>query len=198
MVSTNVNHLPTNLQDKRICVYCGSTSHCQSTYLEEAFRLGEQLAIAGAIVVYGGGGSGSMGALAEGVLHRKGRIVGVIPQFMVEREWAHDRLEELRIVEDMRTRKHLMLESSSACIALPGGNGTFEELMETVTLKRLGIYTEPILVVNQHDYYAPLLHLMDHAIAQRFIPVRQDSFWKVVSGAEEAVHWLREQPLRHA
>ena len=123
-----------------VCVYCASSQACDALYHDVAHRLGGLLAKAGWTVVYGGGRSGSMGALAEGALAAGGRVVGIIPRFMQDLEWGHDALSELHVVEDMRTRKHEMLTRASAVIALAGGTGTLEELLEAMTLKRLGLF----------------------------------------------------------
>ena len=131
--------------EKRVCVYCASSRSSDTAYRQAAYRLGEVLAGNRYTIVYGGGGEGSMGALADGALSQSGKVIGVLPKFMQELEWGHSRLTELRLVEDMRTRKHMMLSDSQAVIALPGGSGTLEELLEAVTLKRLGIYLNPIM-----------------------------------------------------
>ena len=121
-----------------------------------------------------------MGALADGALAAGGRIVGVIPKFMVDLEWGHDDLTELHVVEDMRTRKHEMLTRATAVVALPGGTGTLEELFEAITLKRLGLYLGPIVVVNTRGYYDPLLAQLGAAIDERFMDARHASMWTVV------------------
>ncbi len=136
------------LAERSIFVYCASSRACDAEYHDVARRLGEILAGAGCSVVYGGGRAGSMGALAEGALAEGGHIVGVIPKFMVDLEWGHDDLSELHVVEDMRTRKHEMLTRASAVVALAGGTGTLEELFEAITLKRLGLFLGPIVIVN--------------------------------------------------
>src|SRR5262245_3902365 len=117
---------PSNL---RVCVYCASSRTCAAEYHEAAHRLGRILADAGVTVIYGGGGAGSMGALADGAISRGGRVIGVLPRFMQELEWGHKQLSELRLVEDLRIRKHMMLSESHAVIALPGGSGTLDELL---------------------------------------------------------------------
>ena len=113
---------------RSVLVYCASSHACDEAYHDVARRLGRLLAGAGCTVVYGGGRAGSLGALADGALAAGGRIVGVIPKFMVDLEWGHDDLTELHVVEDMRTRKHEMLTRATAVVALPGGTGTLEEL----------------------------------------------------------------------
>jgi len=170
-----------------VLVYCASSRACDAEYHDVARRLGTLLAQAGCTLVYGGGRAGSMGALAEGALAVGGRIVGVIPKFMVELEWGHDDLTELHVVEDMRTRKHEMLTRATAVVALPGGTGTLEELFEAITLKRLGLYLGPIVIVNTRGYYDPLLAQLDSAIGERFMDARHASMWTVVDGPEDVL-----------
>src|SRR6478752_8587660 len=148
----------------RICVYCASSEHCDRVYHDAATALGRALAEAGCTVVYGGGAVGLMGSLANGALAAGGHVIGIIPRFMTEVEWQHPGLASLEIVEDMRERKHRLLTDSDAVVALPGGSGTLEELFEALTLKRLGLYTGPIVLVNTRNYFAPLVDLLEHAI----------------------------------
>jgi hypothetical protein len=143
------------------------------------------LAEQGFSIIYGGGGIGSMGALADGALSRGGTIIGILPKFMMDLEWGHQKLTELRVVEDMRMRKHAMLSQSEGLVALPGGSGTFEELFEAITLKRLGLYVHPIVLVNTRDFFAPLIRLLEHAVAERFMDQRHLRMWQVVSTPEE-------------
>jgi uncharacterized protein (TIGR00730 family) len=168
-------------------VYCASSHGCDAEYHQVARRLGGLLAEAGCCIVYGGGRAGSMGALAEGALAAGGRVVGVIPKFMVDLEWGNDDLSELHVVEDMRTRKHEMLTRASAVVALAGGTGTLEELFEAITLKRLGLFLGPIVIVNTRGYYDPLLAQLDGAIARRFMDPRHGEMWTVVARAEEVL-----------
>jgi uncharacterized protein (TIGR00730 family) len=173
--------------ERSVCVYCASSQACDAEYHDVARRLGGLLAAAGRTVVYGGGRAGSMGALADGALAAGGRIVGVIPKFMVELEWGHDDLTELHVVEDMRTRKHEMLTRASAVVALAGGPGTLEELFEAITLKRLGLYLGPIVIVNTRGYYDALVTQLDAAIAGRFMDTRHGSMWTVVATPEDVL-----------
>ena len=172
---------------RSVCVYCASSQACDTAYHDVARRLGGMLARAGCTVVYGGGRAGSMGALAEGALAAGGRIVGVIPRFMVDLEWGHDDLTELHVVEDMRTRKHEMLTRATAVVALAGGTGTLEELFEAITLKRLGLFLGPIVIVNTRGYYDALLAQLDAAIAERFMDRRHAAMWTVVAGPEDVL-----------
>jgi uncharacterized protein (TIGR00730 family) len=177
-----------------VCVYCASSSACDPVHRDVARRLGALLADAGCTLVYGGGRAGSMGALADGALARGGRVVGIIPRFMRELEWGHEELTELHVVEDMRTRKHEMLTRASAVVALAGGCGTFEELLEAITLKRLGIFLGPIVIVNTGGYYDPLLEQFARAIDGRFMDSRHGAMWQVVGEAEEVVAALESAP----
>ena len=179
---------------KTICVYCASSQRCDAAYHAAARRVGEVLVENGFSVVYGGGGKGSMGALADGALARGGTVRGILPRFMMELEWGHPKLTELSIVEDLRTRKHLMLSESHGLVALPGGCGTLEELFEALTLKRLGLYVHPIVLLNTRNYYAPLIELLNKAVEERFMGDRHLEMWQVVSEPEEIPHTLATAP----
>ena len=171
--------------ERTVCVYCASSRSADPEYRQAAFRLGEVLAEQGIAIVYGGGARGSMGSLADGALGRGGRVVGILPRFMADLEWGHPSLSELKLVEDMRTRKHLMLSGAHAAIALPGGSGTFEELLEALTLKRLGLFLGPIVLVNTRNYFEPLRILLEAAVRERFMDERHLAMWQIVSSAEE-------------
>jgi uncharacterized protein (TIGR00730 family) len=180
--------------ENTICVYCASSHKCDPAYHAAARRLGEVLADNGLTIIYGGGALGSMGALADGALSRGGRIVGILPQFMMDLEWGHTGLTELRIVEDMRIRKHLMLSQSVGVVALPGGSGTLEELFEALTLKRLGLYIYPVVLVNTRNFFAPLVQLLQHAVAEHFMDERHLDMWRVVNEPEDVPEALATSP----
>jgi uncharacterized protein (TIGR00730 family) len=180
--------------ERAVCVYCASSRQADPDYRAAAHRLGEVLAGAGIGIIYGGGAVGSMGALADGALGRGGRVTGILPRFMADLEWGHQRLTELQVVEDLRTRKHLMLTLSQAAIALPGGSGTLEELLEAITLKRLGLYVNPIVLVNTRAFFDPLLTLLEQAVAERFMDPRHLSMWQVVTTPEEVPRALARAP----
>lgn len=182
------------MSPKRVCVYCASSERSDKIYLDSARRLGEILAENSIAIVYGGGAIGSMGHLAEGALSRDGTVIGVIPRFMRELEWDHKGLTELQVVENMRERKHIMLTDSDAAIALPGGSGTLEELLEAISLKRLGIYLKPIVLVNTRGFYDPLLQLLDRCIEERFMDQRHAAMWQVASGPEEVLDVIQSAP----
>jgi uncharacterized protein (TIGR00730 family) len=180
--------------ERSVCVYCASSGASHPEFRDAAFKLGETLALHGIAVIYGGGAKGSMGALADGALSRGGRVVGILPRFMADLEWGHRGISELKLVEDMRTRKHLMLTSAQAAIALPGGCGTLEELLEAITLKRLGLYLGPILLVNTRGYFNPLLDLLARAVDEHFMDERHALMWQVVHTPEEAPEALERAP----
>ncbi len=168
-----------------VCVYAASSKACHLDYHDAARRLGVFLAEQRFAIVYGGGGVGLMGALADGALSRGGRVTGVLPRFMNDLEWGHAGLTELHLVEDMHARKHRLLSGSHAVVALPGGSGTLEELLEAITLKRLGLYLGPIVLVNTRGFFDPLLELLASAIEERFMHERHRAMWQVINQPEE-------------
>lgn len=178
----------------RVCVYCASSETADAEYRNSARRLGELLARDGCSVVYGGGSVGSMGALADGALRAGGEVIGIIPRFMADLEWGHAGLTSLEVVEDMRERKHRLLAGSDAVVALPGGCGTLEELSEAITLKRLGLYFNPIVLVNTRDFYTPLHQFLASMIDQRFMNVEHAAMWSLVANADEVLPRIRETP----
>jgi len=172
---------------KRICVYCASSEQVAEQYLDAAHELGHILARAGVTVVYGGGRLGLMGRLAEGSLAAEGKIIGVIPRFMQQLEWGHGGLTELHLVEDMRERKHRMLLDSDAVIALPGGCGTLEELLEAITLKRLGLYFNPIIIVNVAGFFDPLIAMLERCVCEGFMGPEHSRMWQLVASPGEVI-----------
>jgi uncharacterized protein (TIGR00730 family) len=152
-----------------VCVFCGSSSGCRAEYAEAARRLGEALAASGLGLVTGAGHVGLMGVLADAALAAGGRVVGVIPQALVERELAHRGLSELHVVETMHQRKALMADLSDAFIALPGGYGTLDELFEILTWAQLGIHAKPVGLLNVAGYFDPLLAWIDRAVREGFL-----------------------------
>jgi uncharacterized protein (TIGR00730 family) len=179
---------------RAVCVYCASSGSCDPEYHAAARRLGELLAADRRPVIYGGSRIGSMGALADGALAAGGRVIGVLPRFLKDLEVSHDGLTELHVVEDMRSRKHLMLSRSEAVVALPGGCGTLEELLEAITLKRLGVFLGPIVIVDTRGYFAPLLAMFESAVRERFMDERHLSMWQVVADPEAVLGALASSP----
>jgi uncharacterized protein (TIGR00730 family) len=159
-----------------------------SQYFEATAQLGEIVAKAGFSVVFGGGSSGLMGKLADSVLDAKGRIVGVIPKFMCDENWQHNGLSELIVVETMHERKALMAQMADAIVALPGGCGTFEELMEAITWKQLGILSVPIVIFNIAGYYDSMIEMLHRAIDEKFMRDVHKNMWVVVNSPEDVLH----------
>jgi uncharacterized protein (TIGR00730 family) len=172
-------------KNRRILVFCASSTSCEPHFHEAADQLGREIARAGHTLVYGGGAKGSMGAVADGALAEGGEVVGIIPRFMRELEWAHEGLAELTLVDDMQTRKRLMLETADAIVTLPGGSGTFEELFDAITSKRLGIFTHPIVILNQNGFYEPLFRLMESSVSERFMHEQHLDIWQSVGEVHE-------------
>ena len=178
----------------RICVYAASSGKVDRIYLDAARELGRTLARAGCTTVYGGGGQGLMGALADGALAEGGEVIGIIPTFMVDLEWGHRGVTTLELVEDMRERKHRLLTGSDAVIALPGGCGTLEELFEAITLKRLGLYFSPIVLLSVNGFYDGLQTFMQKVIDERFMNPEHAAMWSMVERVEDALPRIRATP----
>ncbi|MDA0164187.1 TIGR00730 family Rossman fold protein [Solirubrobacter ginsenosidimutans] len=154
---------------KTICVYCGSNPGKDPVYLEAATAMARTFAERGLRIVYGGAQVGVMGAVADAALAAGGEVVGVIPQLLVDREVAHQGLTELHVVENMHERKALMAELADAFVALPGGIGTLEELIEVYTWSYLGIHDKPLAVLNTAGFYDRLTAFLDHAMHEGFL-----------------------------
>ena len=172
---------------KNICVYCASSPQIAPVYFKAAERLGYLLAEKGINLIDGAGKVGLMGCLNNTVLAAGGTVTGVIPRFMVERGWHHSGLTQLVETETMHERKSLMARMSDAVIALPGGCGTMEELLEVITWKQLGLYLKPIVVLNIQGFYNPLIEMLEKAIGQQFMRREHESLWQVAFTPEEAV-----------
>jgi uncharacterized protein (TIGR00730 family) len=158
---------------KTVCVYCGSGAGTNPRFIEAASALGKTLAENGIRLVFGGGSVGMMGAVASAVLDHGGSVTGIIPDFLTTREHALNRVQETIITPDMHERKRLMFERSDAFVALPGGIGTLEELVEQLTWKQLGRHAKPVLLANIDGFWEPLLALLAHMRATQFIRVGQ-------------------------
>ncbi len=157
-------------------------------------RLGRELARNGATIVYGGGAVGSMGALAEGALAEGGKVIGVIPRFMNELEWGNKNITELRVVENLHERKRLMIQAAHAVVALPGGSGTLDELLEAISLKRLALFLGPIVILNTRSYFDPLLRALERCVAERFMDPRHQAMWSVVNEPGEVLPAIHSAP----
>ncbi|CAN7628524.1 TIGR00730 family Rossman fold protein [Mesorhizobium sp. LjRoot246] len=161
---------------RSVCVYCGSSPGRDEIYIKAGHLLGRSIAKAGLRLIYGGGTKGIMGAVAEGALKAGGKVTGIIPRFLINKEateTALGRLDELLITDNMHERKHKMFEKSDAFVALPGGIGTVEEIVEVMTWAQLGHHRKPIVFGNVGGFWDPMLALLDHMAAEGFIHTAQ-------------------------
>ncbi|MCL2760509.1 MAG: TIGR00730 family Rossman fold protein [Desulfuromonadales bacterium] len=171
----------------KICVYCASSAKIDKSYFNAAEKLAEIFVKNRIEVIYGGGGTGLMGRLADTVLKHGGKIKGIMPRFMYEVELAHKGLTDLEFTETMHERKARFLEDVDALVALPGGSGTLEELLEAITLKRLGCFTKPIVILNTNDFYAPLRDMLKKCVEENFMNQKHLKMWEFVNFPEEVL-----------
>jgi uncharacterized protein (TIGR00730 family) len=177
----------------RVCIFASSSSRINSKYAEAASELGTLLARAGIEVVFGGGGIGLMGKLADTVLENNGNITGVIPSFMKDQGWDHSDVSEMIVTDDMAERKKQMFAMSDAIVALPGGVGTLEELTEAITLKQLGQYRGPIIILNTLNFYKSLIDFFDHMVSEYFLRYEHKAIWDVADTPEEVMLLLAQK-----
>ncbi|MGT2468155.1 LOG family protein [Mesorhizobium atlanticum] len=157
---------------RSVCVYCGSSPGRDEAYIKAGHMLGRSLAKSGLRLIYGGGNKGIMGAVADGALKAGGKVTGIIPRFLINREateTALDKLDELLITDNMHERKHSMFEKSDAFVALPGGIGTVEEIVEIMAWAQLGHHRKPIVFANVNGFWDPMLALIEHMSEEGFI-----------------------------
>ncbi|MBO4444441.1 MAG: TIGR00730 family Rossman fold protein [Bacteroidaceae bacterium] len=179
---------------KTVAVYCASSTQIRPSFFDAATEVGRLLAESGIRVVTGAGNMGLMNAVQNAALEAGGTVVGVIPEFMIRENWHHTGLSELIVTPDMHTRKQTIADMSNGCIALPGGCGTFEELLEVITWKQLGLYLNPIVVLNQDGYYDPLLAQLQKAVDENFMRNLHANIWNVASSPAEAVDMVLNTP----
>jgi uncharacterized protein (TIGR00730 family) len=180
-----------------ICVFASSSSRIDNEYALAATRLGSLLAEANMDVVYGGGGIGLMGKLADAVIKGGGRITGVIPSFMKDEGWDHASVSDMILTVDMGERKKMMFSMADAIVALPGGVGTLEELTEAMTLKQLGIYKGPIIILNTMDFYKSLIDFLEHMVSGNFLRYEHKGMWEIANTPEEVITLLMKREDWH-
>ena len=178
-----------------VCVYSASSTKIASVYFEAAEKLGSLLAKQHIRLINGAGSIGLMRSVADAVLENGGEVTGVIPHVMVEQNWHHTGLTELIEVTSMHERKQKMANLSDGIIALPGGCGTLEELLEIITWKQLGLYLNPIIILNVNGFFDPLLEMLERAIEENFMRRQHGDIWKVARTPEEAVELLQTTPV---
>lgn len=176
---------------RTICVYCGSGPGGDPVYMTEAARFGELMAREGVGLVYGGGSRGLMGAVAGAVLANGGRVTGIIPDFLQSKEKTQTGAQEIIITPDMHSRKQIMFDRADAFVALPGGIGTLEELVEQLTWKQLGRHPKPILMANIGGFWDPLLALLEHMVKSDFIHTLHQFNYLIAQSADEIIPMLR-------
>src|SRR2546428_525284 len=181
----------------RVTVYCGSSRQCRSAYLEAARRLGRELARERATLVYGGGAVGGMGAPADGAPDQGGHVIRGPPRLLKKLQRGRPGVSEVPVVRDPHQRKRRMLQGGDAVVALPGGSGTFEELLEAITWKRLALYLGPIVLLNTLSFFDRLVSALEHSIAERFMDPRHGKMWTVVADPEDVVRAIHAAPPWH-
>ena len=178
-----------------VCVYSASSTKIDPVYLDTSYELVTLLGQQHIRLINGAGNMGLMSAVSDAVLAAGGEVTGVIPRFMVEQGWHHTGLTRLVEVESMHERKKMMADLSDAVIALPGGCGTLEELLEIITWKQLGLYLNPVVILNVKGYFDPLLAMLQRAVEENFMRTQHGSIWHVAKTVREAVELVHTVPL---
>lgn len=176
---------------QNICVYCASSSQVKEEYYAAAAELGRLIAGDGLRLVYGGGQRGLMGKIADTVMELNGTVTGIMPRFMTEVEWNHTGITEMILVDSMHERKEKMAAMADAVVALPGGCGTMEELLEVITWKRLGIFTHPIIICNTGGYFDPLIEMLNQSVDENFMREEHRRMWQVAATPAEVMQLLK-------
>jgi uncharacterized protein (TIGR00730 family) len=178
----------------KICVYCASSPKVDKKYFDATERLAIEFARADIEVVYGGGAYGLMGKLADTIIENGGKIKGIMPKFMNEVEWAHKKVIDFEFTDTMHERKSKFLKGIDGLVALPGGSGTLEELLEAITLKRLGQFTKPIVILNTDGYYDPLKQMLERSVKENFMHKKHLEMWTFVDKPEEVLPYILSAP----
>ena len=179
---------------RAICVYCGSSGRVDDRYKNLARRIGQAIGERGMQLVYGGGRVGLMGLAADATLAAGGQVIGIIPGHIQELEVEHTGLTELHVVDSMHTRKRMMFDRSDAFVILPGGLGTLDETFEILTWRQLGLHDKPIVIVNDGDYWQPMLDMLDHMIASGFARPEHLEMFRVVDSVDAVFEALAMAP----
>jgi uncharacterized protein (TIGR00730 family) len=177
-----------------VCVFCSSSEKIDPAYYDATRRLAELLVEEGIHVVFGGGHVGLMRQLADTVIEKGGSIKGVMPTFMKEVEWAHPGVTDWVFTETMQERQAKYMEGIDGVVTLPGGSGTLEELLQVIVHKRLGLYTDPIVILNTRGYFDPLREMLNRCVSERFMQQRHLEMWTFVDEPEEVIPALKQAP----
>jgi uncharacterized protein (TIGR00730 family) len=175
----------------KICVYCASSAKIDQSYFDATEKLAKYFVENHIEVVYGGGAIGLMGKLADTILELGGRIKGIMPKFMNEVEWAHKQVPDFEFTDTMHERKAKFLEGIDGLVTLPGGSGTLEELLEAITLKRLGQFTKPIVILNTNGFYNPLKEMLERCVSEHFMHEKHLQMWNFVDEPEEVIDSIK-------
>lgn len=171
----------------KVCVFAASSSRIDAAYMKAAEELGVAFAGHRVHAVFGGGGIGLMGIFADSLMAHGGSVTGVIPGFMMDEGWGHSGVSDMIVTPDMSERKKTIFAMSDAAVALPGGVGTLEELTEVITLKQLGQFNKPIVIINVNGFYDHLIEFFDHMVRGHFMRLEHKDIWQIVTTAEEVV-----------
>ena len=183
------------MEIRRICVYCASSTQIANEYFLAARETGRLMAQQGIELINGAGNMGLMAASADGCLEAGGRAIGIIPTFMVKENWCHKGMSEIIETENIHIRQEIMAEMSDAALVLPGGCGTFAELMELITWKQLGIYLKPIVILNTNGYFNPIIEMLQKAADQHFMRQEHTAIWRIAHTPKEAIEIIKDTPL---
>jgi uncharacterized protein (TIGR00730 family) len=175
----------------RICVYCASSAKVDKSYFEATELLAKEFVKEQIEVVYGGGGIGLMGHLADTIIENGGKIKGIMPKFMNEVEWAHKNVTDFEFTDTMHERKAKFLENIDGLVTLAGGSGTLEELLEAITLKRLGQFTKPIIILNTNGFFNPLKEMLERCVTENFMDARHLEMWSFVDKPEQVIESIK-------
>lgn len=175
----------------RICVYCASSTKIDQAYFNATEKLALEFVRSDIEIVYGGGATGLMGRLADTMIDHGGKIKGIMPKFMNEVEWAHKKVADFEFTDTMHERKARFLIDIDGLVTLPGGTGTLEELLEAITLKRLGLFLKPIVILNTKGYYEPLKQMLEKCVSEYFMMEKHLQMWTFVNEPEEVIPALR-------
>ncbi len=182
----------------KVCVFAASSSRIDPAYINAAGELGAAFAREGVHAIFGGGGIGLMGVFADALMAGGGTVTGVIPGFMMDEGWGHSGVTEMIVTPDMSERKKTIFAMSDAAVALPGGVGTLEELTEVITLKQLGQFNKPIVIVNVNGFYDHLIEFFEHMYRGNFIRLEHKDIWQIVTSAEEVIPAITNYTGWHA
>ena len=179
---------------KRVCIYCASSEQIDRHYFQATEELAQRLVKEKVEIVFGGGASGLMGKLADTILENDGKIKGIMPEFMRQVEWAHKGVTDFEFTSTLHERKARLIQDTDGLVALPGGCGTLEELLEAITLKRLGLYTGPIVILNTRGFYKPLKEMLETCVAEKYMHERHLQIWTFVDEPDAVIEALKNPP----